>query len=184
MPSPVHSICVTESMHLSGLRRKPGHYSAADTNAYTDDADVALMVRIGFDSVRLSIDAVPLEEGPQNNEGFNPDFIGRLDHAVNQMLAKGMAVQIDIHPESDYKKKVSTTGDGVERFLMLWHKLAAHYADRNPDLIFYEIMNSRRSATRIAGRRAGARGGSASVLSLRRTRSLRRGRTGRALPTC
>jgi aryl-phospho-beta-D-glucosidase BglC (GH1 family) len=52
-----------------------------------------------------------------------------------------MAVQIDIHPESDYKRNVSTTSDGVDRFVMLWRKLAAHYADRNPDLIFFEIMN-------------------------------------------
>jgi hypothetical protein len=121
--------------------QEPGHYSAKDTGAYIDDADIALMAQIGFDSVRLSIDAQPLEEGRRNKEGFNADFIGRLDHVVDQMLAKGMAVQIDIHPESDYKKKVSTTSEGVERFLMLWRKLAAHYADRNPDLIFYEIMN-------------------------------------------
>jgi endoglucanase len=119
--------------------QKPGHYSAAETSAYTDDADIALMAQIGFDSVRLSIDAWPLEKGFLGHDDTN--FIGRLDHAVDQMLAKGMAVQIDIHPESDYKKKVSTTGEGVERFLMLWRKLAAHYANRNPDLIFYEIMN-------------------------------------------
>jgi endoglucanase len=138
--------------------QKTGRYSATHTTAYTDDADIALMARIGFDSVRLSIDAAPLEEGPHNKEGFNADFIGRLDHAVDQMLARGMAVQIDIHPESDYKKKVSTTGEGVERFLMLWRKLAAHYADRNPDLIFYEIMNEQeeRDAYRWAGVQARA----------------------------
>jgi len=138
--------------------QKTGRYSASYTSAYTDDADIALMAQIGFDSVRLSIDAAPLEEGPDNEDGFNADFIGRLDHAVDQMLAKGMAVQIDIHPESDYKKKVSTTGEGVERFLMLWRKLAAHYADRNPDLIFYEIMNEpeERDAYRWAGVQARA----------------------------
>jgi endoglucanase len=119
--------------------QKPGRYSAAETSAYTDDADIALMAQIGFDNVRLSIDAAPLRQGFFEQDPTN--FIGRLDHAVDQMLARGMAVQIDIHPESDYKKAVSTTGEGVDRFVMLWRKLAAHYADRNPDLIFYEIMN-------------------------------------------
>lgn len=115
------------------------NYSARQTGAYTDDADIALMAQLGFDNVRLSIDAAPLT---RSLFGKDPsDFIGRLDHAVDQMLAKGMAVQIDIHPESDYKKSVSTTGDGVDRFVMLWRKLAAHYADRNPDLVFFEIMN-------------------------------------------
>jgi endoglucanase len=117
----------------------PGTYSAARTNSYTDDSDIALMAQLGFDNVRLSIDAWPLEKGFFDHDDTN--FIGRLDHAVDQMLAKGMAVQIDIHPESDYKKRVSTSSDGVERFVMLWRKLAAHYADRNPDLVFFEIMN-------------------------------------------
>ncbi len=116
-----------------------GNYSADNTKKYTDDADIALMAQIGFDNVRLSIDAAPLTRGFFARDDSN--FIGRLDHAVDQMIAKGMAVQIDIHPESDYKKRVSTTGEGVDRFVMLWRKLAAHYADRNPDLIFYEIMN-------------------------------------------
>ena len=116
-----------------------GNYSAARTNSYTDDADIALMAQLGFDNVRLSIDAEPLARGLFGRDETN--FVGRLDHAVDQMLAKGMAVQIDIHPESDYKKRVSTTGEGVERFVMLWRKLAAHYSDRNPDLVFFEIMN-------------------------------------------
>jgi aryl-phospho-beta-D-glucosidase BglC (GH1 family) len=136
--------------------QKPDHYSATETGSYTDDADIALMAQTGFDSVRLSIDAWPLEKGLFEHDDSN--FVGRLDHAVDQMLAKGMAVQIDIHPESDYKKKVSTTGEGVDRFLMLWRKLAAHYADRNPDLIFYEIMNEpeERDAYRWAGVQARA----------------------------
>lgn len=115
-----------------------GNYSAAQTNSITDDADIALMAQIGFDNVRLSIDAAPLTKGLFGND---TDFMGRLDHAVDQMVAKGMAVQIDIHPESDYKKRVSSTSEGVDRFVMLWRRLAAHYADRNPDLIFFEIMN-------------------------------------------
>ena len=97
------------------------------------------MAQLGFDNVRLSIDAAPLSRALFGRD--DTDFLGRLDHAVDQMLAKGLAVQIDIHPESDYKKSVSSTSDGVDRFAMLWRKLAAHYADRNPDLIFYEIMN-------------------------------------------
>jgi endoglucanase len=116
-------------------------YSAAFTNRYTDDADIAIMAKLGFDNVRLSIDPVPLERQPQNAEGFNADFLGRLDHAVDTMLANGLAVEIDVHPESDYKRHVRETSDGVERFDMLWRRLAAHYASRNPDLVFFEIMN-------------------------------------------
>lgn len=141
--------------------QSPGNYSAARTNTYTDDSDIALMAQIGFDNVRLSIDAQPLEDDPLDKEGLNANFMRRLDHAVDQMLAKGMAVQIDIHPESDYKRRVSTSAEGVERFVMLWRKLAAHYADRNPDLVFFEIMNEpeERDPYRWAGVQARAAAG-------------------------
>lgn len=136
--------------------QKPGHYSAAETSAYTDDADISLMAQLGFDNVRLSIDAWPLEKSFFGHD--DSGFLGRLDHAVDQMLAKGMAVQIDIHPESDYKRRVSATGEGVERFVMLWRRLAAHYADRNPDLVFFEVMNEpeERDPQRWAGVQARA----------------------------
>jgi len=116
-------------------------YSAARTDRYTDAADIALMAKLGFDNVRLSIDPAPLERSPRNQEGFNTDFLGRLDRAVDAMLSNGLAVQIDIHPEEDYKQKVKTGNEGVERFIMLWRGLAAHYASRDPEKLFFEIMN-------------------------------------------
>jgi aryl-phospho-beta-D-glucosidase BglC (GH1 family) len=57
------------------------------------------------------------------------------------MLADGMAVQIDIHPEEAYKQEVRTSNEGVERFAMLWRRVASHYASRDPEKIFFEIMN-------------------------------------------
>ncbi len=116
-------------------------YSASRTSRYTDDADIALMAKLGFDNVRLSIDATPLEQFPLSKEGLSADFVGRLDHAVDAMLAAGMAVQIDVHPESTYKTQVRTTSEGAERFVMLWRKLAAHYATRDPEKVFFEVMN-------------------------------------------
>lgn len=116
-------------------------YSVARTNRYTDADDIALIARLGFDNVRLSIDPVPLEKDPLGQDGMNDEFLGRLDKAVDTMLADGLAVQIDIHPEEPYKLGIRTSDSDVDRFVMLWRKLAAHYATRNPNLIFFEIMN-------------------------------------------
>ena len=121
--------------------QSPQDYSAARTNRYTDDSDIALMAKLGFDHVRLSIDAAPLEKGPLGPDGLSADFVGRLDHAVDAMLANGLAVQIDVHPESEYKAKVRETSEGVERFVMLWRRLAGHYANRDQEKVFFEIMN-------------------------------------------
>ncbi|HUX43249.1 MAG TPA: cellulase family glycosylhydrolase [Terracidiphilus sp.] len=116
-------------------------YSAARTNRFTDSADIALMARLGFDNVRLSIDPVPLEQYPRGADGMNDEFLGRLDKAVDTMIADGLAVQIDIHPEEPFKTAVRTGNEGVDRLVMLWRRLAAHYATRNPEMVFFEIMN-------------------------------------------
>jgi len=116
-------------------------YTADHLSGYTDDADIALMAKIGFDSVRLSIDPVPLESYPRNAEGFSADFIKRLDHAVDTMLTDGLAVQIDIHPEESFKQPFRAGNESVDRLTALWRRLAAHYAGRDPERVFFEVMN-------------------------------------------
>ena len=121
--------------------QSPNDYSAARTNRYTDDKDIALMAQLGFDNVRLSIDAVPLEQYPRGGDGLNAEFVGRLDHAVDTMLADGLAVTIDVHPEDSYKQQLRTNEWAVDQFTALWRKLAAHYAGRDPERVFFEILN-------------------------------------------
>ncbi len=141
-------IAVARAQHLrhginasEWFAQSASDYSAARTNRYTDDTDIALMAKLGFDNVRLSIDPVPLEQSPRGKDGMNDEFLGRLDHAVDTMLADGLAVQIDIHPEESYKQQVRTSNEAVDRFVMLWRKLAAHYATRDPEKVFFEVMN-------------------------------------------
>jgi endoglucanase len=118
-----------------------GDYSAARTNRFIDAQDIALMAKLGFDNVRLSIDPTPLEQFPRGKDGMNDEFVGRLDRAVDTMLADGLAVQIDLHPEENYKQEVGGGNEVVDRLVMLWRRLAAHYATRDPDMVFFEVMN-------------------------------------------
>ncbi len=118
-----------------------GDYSAARTNRYTDAQDIALMAKLGFDHVRLSIDAVPLEQWPLGREGLNTDFMARLDRAVDTMLADGLAVEIDLHPEDSFKQQLRTSDDAVDRLTLLWRQLARHYATRDPERVFFEVLN-------------------------------------------
>lgn len=121
--------------------QNPGDYSARHTDTETTPDDIAVIAKLGFDNVRLSIDAVPLEQFPRNAEGLNADFVSRLDRAVDTILADGMAVTIDVHPEDSYKQAMRADNSAVDRFEMLWRKLAAHYAGRDPDRVFFEILN-------------------------------------------
>ena len=117
------------------------NYSAQHTDTYVNAADIMLIARLGFDNVRLSIDAVPLEQAPRGKDGLNTDFVERLDRAVDMILAHGMAVQFDLHPEDSYKQPLRTNNDAVDRLVMLWRHLAAHYATRDPEHVFFEILN-------------------------------------------
>jgi aryl-phospho-beta-D-glucosidase BglC (GH1 family) len=116
-------------------------YSASRTNRYTDAGDIALMAKLGFDHVRLSIDPVPLDKYPRGADGLNAEFVGRLDRAVDAMLGDGLAVIIDLHPEDSYKQQLRTSDNAVDELTMLWRRLAAHYANRDPERVFFEILN-------------------------------------------
>ena len=100
------------------------------------------------------------------------------------MLANGLAVQIDIHPEGPYKQQVRNGNEGVERFVMLWRRLAAHYANRDPEKVFFEIMNEPEvnDPYRWAGIQAAAAPPSARPLP--KTPSSPPGPTGQTSPTC
>src|SRR5580658_2046357 len=116
-------------------------YSATRTGRYTDAADIALMAKLGFDNVRLSIDATPLEQDPRGADGLNAEFMVRLDRALDTILADGMAVQVDLHPEEPYKQGIRSSNTSVDRLVQLWRRLAAHYANRDPERVFFEVMN-------------------------------------------
>jgi len=129
-------------INASGWFGGTGDLSDKHLDTYTDDADIALMAKMGFDHVRLSIDPVPLAMSMFGRPGgAKSDFLARLDHAVDTMLANNLAVIIDVHPSDEYKQKMRTDDGAVTRFEMLWRRLAAHYADRDPNMVFFEVLN-------------------------------------------
>jgi hypothetical protein len=143
-----HALAFARAQHLKRgvnasewFAQSANDYSAARTNRYIDAQDIALMAQLGFDNVRLSIDATPLEQYPHGKDGLNADFLARLDRVVDTMLADGLAVQIDLHPEGSYKQQLRSSNDAVDRMTGLWRRLAAHYATRDPEKIFFEILN-------------------------------------------
>ncbi len=128
-------------INASNWFAQSGDYSAGRTNSYMDAQDFTLIAKLGFDHVRLSIDPAPLEQYPRGADGLNSDFVGRLDRAVDGMLGDGLAVLIDLHPPDSYKQQLRNDDYNIDQLTMLWRELAAHYANRDPDRVFFEIMN-------------------------------------------
>jgi endoglucanase len=116
-------------------------YTAEHFQAWTTADDIALIKSMGFDHVRLSVNPEPMLTREPNK--IPAEYLGHLDAAVKMILDHGLAVVIDLHPESDFKAKLTKDDDFVERFADFWRALAQHYASLNLDVdrVFLEIMN-------------------------------------------
>ena len=113
----------------------PEHYAS-----YTTPADFALVKQLNFDHVRLSIDPEPLIAEPQMGS-LRPDAMARLDNTLDQLLAAGLNVILDIHPEESWKTAMTKPDDGPAKFYAFWTSFAQHFAGRDPERVFFEVMN-------------------------------------------
>jgi endoglucanase len=120
--------------------QSPGNYSVERLRSFTTSDDITLIHQLGFDHVRLSVDADLLLPWLQNPEEAMP-FVTELDRVVKTILDQQLAVIIDIHPESSYKAQLLRGTDGVDHFAQLWRALANHFAATDPERVFFEIMN-------------------------------------------
>jgi endoglucanase len=107
---------------------------------WTTAQDIALIKAMGFDHVRLSVNPQPMFRRGQADQ-IPADYLGYLDSAVKTILDHGLAVIIDVHPESDFKQKLATDDGFVEQFEDYWRALARHYSALNPQFVFFEVLN-------------------------------------------
>jgi endoglucanase len=117
----------------------PKGYTPEHFKNWTTAADIALIQAMGFDHVRLSVNPAPMFRNGHANE-IPEDYLNYLDGAVRMILDHRLAVIIDIHPDSDFKAKLSDDGF-VEQFTDYWRALAQHYSSYDPDRVFFEILN-------------------------------------------
>jgi len=95
-----------------------------------------LIKNAGFTSVRIPIrwSAHAATSAPY---AIASSFLQRVDWAIDQALAKKLAVVINMH---HYDEIMLDPAAHRARFLALWQQLAAHYQDYSGDL-FFELLN-------------------------------------------
>ncbi len=120
--------------------QSPNNYTVERLRSFTTPDDLALIHRLGFDHVRLSVDPDPLTQW-QAGRQQGKDFMAELDTVVKAATSADLAVIIDVHPESRYKQILLQGSEGVQRFTSLWRALATHFGNTDPSLVFFEIMN-------------------------------------------
>jgi len=118
----------------------PKGYAKEHFETWTTAQDIALIKAMNFDHVRLSVNPQPMFRHNQADR-IPADYLAYLDAAVKMILDQGLAVILDIHPESDFKQKLVADDSFVEQFEDFWRAFARHYSSTNPDLVFFEILN-------------------------------------------
>ena len=118
----------------------PKGYTKEHFQAWVTADDIVLIKRMGFDHVRLSVNPQPMWR-TNHADDLPPDYLGYLDSAVQMILDHGLAMILDIHPESDFKAKLAHDDAFVEQFSDFWRALARHYANLDPNRVFFEILN-------------------------------------------
>ena len=116
-------------------------YSKAHLESHTTPADLTLIKNLGFDHVRFTIEPAPLFNEWDDPSKLNVEYLKYLDTAVDNMLSRDLAVIIDIHPSDPFKVRLNTEDRHVEAFAKFWTSLAKHLSTRDPERVFFEVIN-------------------------------------------
>ena len=118
----------------------PKGYTKEHFENWTTADDIALIKSMGFDHVRLSVNPEPMMRHNRADE-LPPEYLGHLDGAVKMILDRGLAVIIDMHPESEFKSRLVQHDEFVEQFSDFWRAIARHYSSYDPEMVFFEVLN-------------------------------------------
>lgn len=106
---------------------------------YRIEADhLSAIADAGFDGVRLPVrwDA---HAGSTPPHAIAPDFLSRVDEVVEQALARGLKLQLDLHHYDALIQGGPQSGHRA-RFLGMWSIITDHYRAAPPEL-FFEPFN-------------------------------------------
>ncbi len=115
-------------------------YTREHFQSWTTAEDIGLIQAMGFDHVRLSVDPEPMMASHRPEE-IPAEYLGYLDAAVKMILDRGLAVVIDLHPDSEFKTRLTKDDSFVQEFADFWRVLARHYSTWDAERVFFEILN-------------------------------------------
>jgi len=127
-------------INLSHWFSQSADYSKAHLESHTTAQDFALIRRLGFDHVRLTLEPALLFNG-DDPSSLNQEYLKYLDNALDLILRQELAVIVDIHPSDEFKRQLNGSDRQIEAFSKFWQSLALHLSTRDPELVFLEVIN-------------------------------------------
>jgi hypothetical protein len=128
-------------INLSHWFAQSADYSKAHLDSHTTAQDIALIKRVGFDHVRLTLEPAPLFNEWDDPSKLNKEYLGYIDKALDVILGNGLAVIVDIHPTDEFKLRIAKDDRRVEAFAKFWTSFATHLSTRDPERVFLEVIN-------------------------------------------
>lgn len=90
----------------------------------------------GFDTIRLPTNWAAHADKSAPFK-IDPEFLARVDWAVDQAVANRLNIVINIH---HYNGLDENPDENETRFIALWDQLAEHFRDR-PEAVYFELYN-------------------------------------------
>jgi hypothetical protein len=103
-------------------------------------SDAQIMAESGLRHVRLPVDPRRLL-ALYTSPAAIAQTLAELDAAVDLLVGHGIAVVLELHAWPDYQAHLLGGPEAVAELVDLWRALAARHAARDPDLVFFEVMN-------------------------------------------
>lgn len=131
---------LTKGINLGGWFSQTDDYSNQHLTAFITAKDAALIKSMGFRHVRFAFNEATVADDA-NPAVLDSGKMPLFDAAIDMLLAAGLAVIVDFHPEEPYKRSVEKDDSAVANFVAMWRALAKHLSPLDPERVFLEVMN-------------------------------------------
>jgi hypothetical protein len=105
------------------------------------EADRDLLKNAGFTSVRIALAPQYLLPHFARTPERIQRNLTRLDAGIDLFLNAGTAVMLDFQADVSYLDYYLSTPEAPQELIDTWRMLATRYANRDPELLFFEVMN-------------------------------------------
>lgn len=119
--------------------QSPEGYYTDERLAKYDGRDFTMLYEMGFRHVRFPFDD-RLFFDPENPSELNAKYIAAYESKLGAMLDAGLSVIVALQPEDSFKEKL-TEPAYADKVAIFWQALTARLSDRDPDRVFFEVLN-------------------------------------------
>jgi endoglucanase len=130
---------LSKGINTSGWFSGWGDYSEEHTRSWTTANDLQAIHRMGFTYIRFGMDPAIFSRHALNSPDAEAIW-KRIDAAVDTAMDAHLMVMFVVFPNDEYKQQLATQR-GADQFIALWVALAQHFAARDPERFFFELMN-------------------------------------------